>query len=223
MIWNFRRYYRSLCLVLLLAGAGLARAGSYEDFFKAINQDDFSQVRRLLVRGFDANTTDPSGQTGLHLALREPSLKSALVLIEWPKTDVNQLNSQGESPLMLAVIKGQAEIAAKLLEKKADVNKTGWTALHYAASAGHLDIIRLLLENSAYIDAESPNRSTPLMMAARYGSAAAVKLLLDQDADPHLKNQQGLTALDFAQQGNRSDAADLIALQLRKRQTPGKW
>ena len=223
MIWNCRGYYRSLCLALLLACTGLASAGSYEDFFKAINQDDFSQVRRLLVRGFDANTTDPSGQTGLHLALREPSLKSALVLIEWPKTDVNQLNSQGESPLMLAVIKGQAEIAAKLLEKKADVNKTGWTALHYAASAGHLDLIRLLLENSAYIDAESPNRTTPLMMAARYGSAAAVKLLLDQDADPHLKNQQGLTALDFAQQGNRSDAADLIALQLRKRQTPGKW
>ena len=223
MIWGCRNHFRSLCLVLWLAGAGLASAGSYEDFFKAVNQDDSSQVRRLLVRGFDANTTDPSGQTGLHLALREPSLKSALILIEWPKTDVNHLNAQGESALMLAAINGQADLAAKLIEKKADVNKTGWTALHYAASAGHLDIISLLLENSAYIDAESPNRTTPLMMAARYGSVAAVKLLLEQDADPQLKNQQGLTALDFAQQASRPDTAELMASHLRKKQTPGKW
>lgn len=223
MIWNCRGHFRSLWLIFLLVGTETASAGSYEDFFKAVNQDDSSQVRRLLVRGFDANTADPSGQTGLHLALREPSLKSALVLIEWPRTDVNQLNAQGESALMLTAIKGQAELAAKLIGKKADVNKTGWTALHYAASAGHLDLISLLLENSAYIDAESPNRTTPLMMAARYGSVAAVKLLLDQDADPQLKNQQGLAALDFAQQGNRPDAAEIIASHLRKKQTPGKW
>lgn len=223
MTWNYRSYFGKMGLVLLLVGVEIAVAGSYEDFFKAVNQDDSSQVRKLLVRGFDANTTDPSGQTGLHLALREPSPKSALVLIEWPKTDVNQLNAQGESALMLSAIKGQAELAAKLLEREADVNKTGWTALHYAASAGNLDIISLLLENSAYIDAESPNRTTPLMMAARYGSTAAVKLLLHQDADPQLKNQQGLTALDFARQGNRPGATEVIVLYLRKKQIPGKW
>lgn len=209
--------------MFLLVGFGATNAGSYEDFFKAINQDDSGQVRKLLIKGFDPNTTDFHGRPGLHLALSESSPKSALVLIEWSKTNVNQLNAQGESALMLAAIKGQAEITAKLLERKADVNKTGWTALHYAASAGNLEIITLLLENSAYIDAESPNRTTPLMMAARYGSAAAVKLLLDQDADPQLKNQQGLTALDFSRQGNRSDATEAIALHLRKKHVPGKW
>jgi ankyrin repeat protein len=68
----------------------------------------------------------------------------------------------------------------------------------------------LLLDESAYIDAESPNGTTPLMMAARYGSPEAVKLLIEEGADVHLKNQIGLTALDFAHQGKRPDAIKLI-------------
>ena len=133
------------------------------------------------------------------------------------------MNLQGESALMLAALKGQTNLAEKLIAKNADINKTGWTPLHYAASSGQLALITLLLENSAYIDAESPNGTTPLMMAARYGSAASVKLLLDHDADPKLRNQQGLTAFDFAQQGKRLDAVDAIALHMKKLQPSGKW
>lgn len=223
MMWKFICKFRNLWIVLLLASVGSAYAGSYEDFFNAVVQDDSIQVKKLLVRGFDANTINPAGQTGLHLALQEPSPKTASILIGWQKTDVNKLNAQGESPLMLAAIKGQADLAAELIAKKADVNKTGWTPLHYAASAGQVEVITLLLENSAYIDAESPNRTTPLMMAARYGSIDSVKLLLDQDADPELKNQQGLTALNFAEQGKRPDAVEAIASRARKMKSPGKW
>ena len=223
MIWKLSSYLKKLWFVFLLAGIGSVCAGSYEDFFSSIIRDDSAQVEKLLGRGFDANTVDPGGQTGLTLALREPSLESALVLIEWPNTNVNKMNLQGESALMLAALKGQTNLAEKLIAKNADINKTGWTPLHYAASSGQVALITLLLENSAYIDAESPNGTTPLMMAARYGSAASVKLLLDHDADPKLRNQQGLTALDFAQQGKRLDAVDAIALHMKKLQPSGKW
>jgi ankyrin repeat protein len=82
--------------------------------------------------------------------------------------------------------------------------------LHYAASGGHTAIIQLLLDESAYIDAESPNGTTPLMMAARYGSEKAVQLLITEGADLNLKNQLGLTALDFAVQGRRPEAIKLL-------------
>lgn len=209
--------------LIVLIGFNIAFAGSYDDFFIAIKQDDAGTLKELLTRGFDANTIDPNGQHGLYLALREPSPKAAQVLIDWPKTNVNVLNAKDESPLMMAALKGQQELADKLIRKGADINKTGWTPLHYAASSGHLAIISLLLENSAYIDAESPNGSTPLMMAAMYGTPAAVKLLLKEGADPQLKNQQGLTALQFAQRGNRVDSVDAIAAAIRGKRPAGQW
>lgn len=213
-----------LCLLALtFTSLGIVHGGSYEDFFRAIAQDNAVKVKELLVRGFDPNTTDPKSQTGLYLALKEPSPKASQILIEWPKTDVNKLNPQGESALMLVALKGQLDLAEKLIKKGADVNKFGWTPLHYAASGGHTQIINMLLENHAYIDAESPNGTTPLMMAAMYGSSAAVKLLLEEGADPQLKNQQGLTALEFAQRGNRPDTVEVIAAALRKKQPTGRW
>ena len=211
-----------ICL-LVLTGSNVASAGSYEDFFKAIKTDDVAAVQQLLARGIDVNTLDPQGQHGLTMAILEPSPKVARLLVDAPKIDLNTLNAKGESPLMLAALKGQLDLAVQMLKKDADVNKTGWTPLHYAASSGQLPLITLLIQNNAYIDAESPNGTTPLMMASMYGTPAAVKLLLGEGADPQLKNQQGLTAVQFAQRANRQDIAELIAASIRARRPPGKW
>ncbi|MFC5523364.1 ankyrin repeat domain-containing protein [Polaromonas jejuensis] len=216
-------YIKKTLYLIVFIGFSAAHAGSYDDFFIAVKQDDAGKIKELLARGFDANTVDPGGQSGLYMALREPSLKVAQVLIDWPKTDVNQLNPKDESPLMLAALKGHQALVEKLIEKGADVNKTGWTPLHYAASAGQTDIIALLLDNSAYIDAESPNGTTPLMMAAMYGTPEAVKRLLQEGADPQLKNQQGMTALQFAQRANRPDSAEAIAAAIRGKRPAGQW
>jgi ankyrin repeat protein len=220
---NLIHYFKKAIYLFVIAGFSCANAGSYEDFFLAIKQDNPAVIQNLLQRGFDPNTIDPNGQTGLFIALREPSLKSAEVLIDWPKIDVNALNSKGESALMLAVLKDHQALAEKLIKKGADVNKTGWTPLHYAATHGHLALISLLLENNAYIDAESPNGTTPLMMAAMYGTPEAVKLLLQEGADPQLKNQQGLTAVQFAERGNRPDSVEAIAAAIRAKRPAGQW
>ena len=223
MISLFHKWLLTPCIALVIACTSLAFAGSFEDFFSAVAQDNSGKVNELLGKGFDANTMDPRGQTALHTAVREPSPETAKILMAWPKTDVNKLNSQGESVLMLAALKGHMEWASALIRKGADVNKTGWTPLHYAASGGHAPVVKLLLDNSAYIDAESPNRSTPLMMAAMYGSEEAVKLLLEEGADPKQKNEQGLTALEFAQRAGRPVSAEAIAATIRGKTSPGQW
>jgi len=73
-----------------------------------------------------------------------------------------------------------------------------------------------LLEHSAYIDAESPNGTTPLMMAAMYGSPEAVKHLIQAGADLQIKNGANMTALDFAQRGNRPNNIELMQEGLRR-------
>jgi len=220
---NLKCNFKTIIYLIVLYAYSVCQAGSYDDFFTAIKRDDAGTVISLLNRGFDANTVNPAGEHGLLLALREPSLKVAIVLINWPKTQVESRNRQDESPLMLAAINGLTDICQQLINKDADVNKPGWTPLHYAATHGHVAVMNLLLENSAYIDAASPNGSTPLMLAASYGTPAAVKLLLEAGADPMLKNALGLSAIDFAQRANRAESAEIIAAFVRARQPKGKW
>lgn len=203
----FLRY--SLYLIVFI-GFSAVHAGSYEDFFRAIKQDSASTIQSLLVRGFDPNTLDSNGQFGLILAVRDSSFKVATVLISHPATRVEVRTSQDESPLMLAALKGALELCEQLIARDADINKPGWTPLHYAATGGHEEVIGLLLKHHAYIDAESPNQSTPLMMAAMYGSTAAVRRLLEAGADPRIKNALGYDARDFARQGQRPDAVALL-------------
>ncbi|MFT4242813.1 MAG: ankyrin repeat domain-containing protein [Acidovorax sp.] len=217
---------RRTALVALTA-APLVWAGAYEDFFAAILRDDGDAVAALLRRGFDPDTRNPKGQVGLTIALQNGCPKAFNALLAARRVNVNALNAQGESPLMMAALKGNLDAVKALLARDADVNKTGWAPLHYAASAGtpqHTQIIALLLENHAYIDAASPNGTTPLMMAAHYGSDASVQLLLDEGADPTLKNQLGLTAADFALRVSRTESAEKIAAAIRRRQpNRGKW
>jgi ankyrin repeat protein len=208
--------------LLVLVGFSLAHAGSFDDFFIAVKRDDADAIATLLNRGFDANTVDANGNTGLFLAIKEPSLKVADVLIRWPKTQVESRTAKDESPLMMAALKGLTEVCARLITRGADVNKTGWTPLHYAATTGQVAVIDLLLQNYAYIDAESPNGSTPLMMAAHYGSNDSVQRLLSAGADPLLRNEKGLTAIDFANGASRPEAAKLIAASVRAR-APKGW
>jgi len=185
-------------------------AGAYEDFFEATQKDQVKVISSLLSRGFDPNTVNLEGEPAIFHALKNDSINSFELLIRHPKAQLNLKNVHQESVLMLVCLKGNLKLAKLLISRQADINHPGWTPLHYAATGGHVAIVQLLLDESAYIDAESPNGTTPLMMAARYGSPEAVKLLIEEGADVHLKNQIGLTALDFAHQGKRPDAIKLI-------------
>ncbi|CAN7448876.1 ankyrin repeat domain-containing protein [Variovorax sp. LjRoot84] len=217
-------YFKKILYLSVFTATFVVHAGSFEDFFRAVRSDNASVVNELLNRGFDPNTPDEQGQTGLLIALREPSPKVIQALLDSPKTNVELRNAKDESPLMMAALRGQQDLVAKLIARDADVNKPGWAPLHYAATNGHVAVIKQLLDNYAFIDAQSPNGTTPLMMAAMYGSTAAVQLLLDEGADTQMKNEQGLTAIDFAQRANRPDAVRLLSTAVRaKRPSDGKW
>ncbi len=214
---------KKILYLFVAVGFSQVWAGSYEDFFAAIKRDDAAEVRQLLRRGFDPNSPSVDGQHGLYLALRDASPKVAQLLATWPQTQVDRRNAADETPLMMAALKGRLAEVRQLVARGADVNKTGWTPLHYAATGGHAEVIRFLLDQHAYIDAESPNGTTPLMMAAHYGSEDAVRALLEGGADPLLKNQLGLNAQDFAFRASRPQAAELIAASIRAKQPRGDW
>lgn len=220
---NLINHFKKIIYLVVFIGFSAAHAGSYDDFFSAIRKDDPATVVALLQRGFDPNSVDPNGVPGLLLAIKAESLKVAEALIRWPTTRAEVRNAADESPLMLAALAGNLKLCRMLIEVDADVNKPGWTPLHYAATHGHLAVMAMLLEEYAYIDAASPNGTTPLMMAAHYGTPAAVQLLLEAGADPLLRNVQNLSALDFAHRASRTESAELISAFVRAKQPRGSW
>jgi hypothetical protein len=211
---NYFKKIRHLVVLLILIWSGFsapqANAGVYDDFFGYLLRNDAAAVARLVSNGFDPNTTGPTGHVALHMAIMERSFSVAEALIDAPGIQLDKRNLTDETPLMLAALRGHFELAKRLVDKGADVNKPGWTALHYAASGEYTDLVQLLLDHYAYIDAQSPTGNTPLMMAVLYGSEPTIQLLLRSGADPTVKNNAQRTALDLAVGVERASAVRLL-------------
>jgi ankyrin repeat protein len=205
-----RKYFKYFLYLYVFIGYSLSNAGSYDDFIAAVTFDQPATIEKLLARGFDPNTPNEKGDAGILVALQSEAPKSAMLLAKSAQTNVNVQNQLGETPLMLAAINNQLDLAKVLITRGADVNREGWTPLHYAASKGHREMMRLLLENDAYIDSESANGTTPLMMAAFSKSPLAVKLLLEEGADPTLVNNGNASALDIATSKDHQQGAFYI-------------
>ena len=108
--------------------------------------------------------------------------------------------------LMVAANDGYLEMAKLLHMNDADVNFQGgahqaggyghqWAALHYASSAGHLEMVRWLLDNGADMEIAEFRGRSPLFEAAFWGRGDVLELLLSRGAAVDAADQRGMTAL----------------------------
>ena len=101
--------------------------------------------------------------------------------------------------------KGDTEEVERLIRAGVDVNKVdsdyGYTPLYLAAERGHIDIVKLLINNGANISEKSSDGETPLYWVAREGYVDIVKLLLSAGADPYIADNEGETARDVDRTG----------------------
>lgn len=203
---------RAWLVGIALAAATAARAEPIDDLVLAAELNEPRAVLSLLLKGVDPNQPDSRGRRAIFIALRENSLQALGSLLASPQTHVDEPNAQGETPLMIAAIRGSLPAVQALVKHGAAINREGWTPLHYACSGPDNGVAAWLIEQGAEINARSDNGTTPLMMAARYGNGDLVPLLLKAGAEPRAANEQELTAADFAKRGGR----DRIAAELRR-------
>lgn len=188
-------------------------AGDMDETLRTlIIRDDAAGILRHGAKLTPLNGQDAKGQGPLHLAIERESQNAFKALLQLPGLAFDAPNRLGETPLMLAAIKGDRLAVDWLLRMGAALQREGWTPLHYAACTDRLDILEMLLAKGAPVNAPSANGTTPLMMAASYGTEAVVLRLLDAGADRRLTNQRGMTAADAAEQAGR----DSLVRRLRQ-------
>lgn len=178
-----------------------------QDFWDAIRLDDVKAMQTEMLRGASANARHPEHGPAIVVAARERSPKALAYLAQLSGTRIDATNARDETALMLVALQGDLESVKLLVKRGAEVNRPGWTPLHYAAAGGHVPVIAFLLDENAYIDAQSPNRTTPLMMAARQKHTNAVRVLIEAGADPTQRNEAGYGAAEYMEaHGEKAEA-----------------
>ncbi|KAJ8935953.1 hypothetical protein NQ314_012575 [Rhamnusium bicolor] len=129
---------------------------------------------------------------------------------------VHETSEEGESLLSLACSAGYFELAQVLLAMHANVEDRGikgeCTPLMEAASAGHLDIVRLLVAHGADVNAQSTSGNTPLMYGCAGGHTEVVKFLLENGANVEDHNENGHTPLMEAASAGHVGLAKILLM-----------
>jgi hypothetical protein len=181
-------------------------------FGVAMEVGDMDKARQWLDEGLPPNFLADRIGTGLMIAAWEGNIPLMELFVQ-RGANINFVNRNGEQALQLAAWKGQTEAVKWLLTRGAAINRKGkeWSALHYAVFAGHEDLAKMLLGQGANVNAQAPNGSTVLMMAAREGHEKLAQSLIEAGADTSIRNENGESALTWAMRHNNLKIAKMVA------------
>ena len=119
-----------------------------------------------------------------------------------------------EVAIHMAAAKGDALAVQAFLRRGVKVDVPGplhkSTPLHWAAGAGKVITMEVLISLGADVDALSNSDATPLHQAVLRNRPEAVKLLIRSNADLNSRNKSGHTPLDYAKANDWTELATLL-------------
>ena len=171
-------------------------------------------VDLLIKGGADVNIKRSDGFTALMFAAQEGYADIAKILFA-NGADANAIRSSDNgSALMLGAAQGHANAVACLLKYGADVNlvsNDGVSALIPASELGHIDVVKLLLDNGANLKVQRRSDGvTALIIAAYKGHADIVKLLIDKGANVNEKSHKGTTPYMTASSEGHAEVVKIL-------------
>jgi ankyrin repeat protein len=210
-------------VVEALAGAGAGVDAAAKDGHTPLSlaavHGQTEAAAALLGAGADATRPTDKGKTAAewarekghpavarliedHLAQPEPGSRGPMAFVR--AGSLHAVANRGDVPGVQAALKGG------LFKKGVDPDLRDWrkwTALHYAAEAGHAAVVGALVGGGAAVDAVEHRKKTALHLAAEDGHAAVVEALVGAGAGVEAADEDGHTALHFAAVHGQTEAA----------------
>ena len=222
--------------VLLEAGADLHATdnGGRTPLHRACDNGHLDVVRVLFEAGADLHATDDGGRTPLHLACDNGHFDVVRVLFE-AGADLHATDNCGRTPLHHACDDGQFDVVRFLLDAGAlaDLNaaRQFWWTLHFIWLVGgfagegvgqrNFDVVKMLLDEGAHLEARNSNGFTPLLEASNNGQVEIMQELIDRDADMFATAADSQTAFDLAHGAHAENCLiEAYAAKLFEREGP---
>ena len=134
-------------------------------------------------------------------------------MIHW---NFNEENEEGKNPLIICCEKGSLQVLQQLYNaKEFDLNKKiceKFSLLLIAASNGHLEIVKWLLQNGCSTDERNDNGDTCILVAAENGQLETVKWLVQNGCSLEEENDDGITCILMAAKAGKLETLKWIEL-----------
>ena len=190
--------------------------------YVAVKNNNFFCAQFLLNNNADVNLMDALGHaTPLHVACMFSSAKMVRLLLTQKTINPNIKSSIADKDTPLTCLSKGPEITSKdlvkiLLENKFVLNginecdKNSYTALAGAALVGNLEIVKMLLEKGANIEAVTQKKWTALHIASYEGHFHIIKCLIDNKANVMAQDVNARTPLHIAVLQRKTEAMKLL-------------
>ena len=175
-------------------------------------------IRALAMRGVDMNTKiklreEHRPASPLQLLVPGNFVGLLRAVLKAPGVELNGEISEEERALAASTRIKSSKMMELLLDHGAAVgksNRSGFAAIHGAASHGTLRHVQLLLTRGAEVNLRTGDGETPLAFAVRRGDgaprAAVIRTLVEAGADPLARSNIGQTVFEAALRFKHSDA-----------------
>lgn len=156
---------------------------------------------------------DEKGNNILNFSIINKLKDLTKILLDTEKVDLNSQNSDGNTPLMLAILKREEDILNLILDYNPDLeikNSSLKNSLMLATINGYKYAVEKILKRNPKLNEKDINGNTALIFCSERGRRDIVRIILDSGADVNLKNNENLTALDLSKKIEDFLTSDLL-------------
>lgn len=153
----------------------------------------------------------------IHEACAAGLLHHVQLMIEHKVDVIEEMSSQGFTPLGIAAHFGKEDIVRLLLTHGADPNiasQNGYNVypLHAALAINQSNIAKMLIESGAEVNVFQHGAYTPLHLASQNGNIDLIILLLEHGADINSTTTDGSSASDLAESKGFHEIAEILKI-----------